>query len=108
MEKRIFYNSIQRNRNNRVLTPEVMKFYIKLLKEIILVFSHRIHTFLSMPSEERYVDLMEWNPAYLKSTFDKHIASFLRITHLTLHRIKIEIIKLSNDISLLNCIAYFI
>lgn len=68
--------------------PKIMDFYLKILKEIILVFSHRIHTFVTMTSKERYYDLIKWNPLYLKKAFDKHIASFLGMKPLTLHRIK--------------------
>jgi len=67
---------------------DLMVFYINLMKEIIVVFSHRIETFVAMTSKERYLDLIQWNPKYLESTYDKHIASFLGITPLTLHRIK--------------------
>lgn len=67
---------------------EIMKFYIEIMKEIIVVFSHRIRTFVTMNSSERYDDLMNWNPLYLKSTFDKHLASFLGMTPLTFHRVK--------------------
>ncbi len=75
--------------------PEIMKMFVNILKEIIQAFSHRIHTFVSMNSEERYLDLVDINPLYLESTFDKHIASFLGIRALTLHRIKkrLKIIK---------------
>lgn len=73
--------------------PEIMNFYLNILKEVILVFSHRIDTFVTMNSKERYLDLIQWNPLYLKSTFDKHIASFLGIKPLTLHRIKKETSK---------------
>lgn len=69
---------------NKVL----MKFYMGILKEAILTLSHRVNTFVSMTSEERYLDLISWNPEYLDSIFDKHVASFLGITPLTLHRIK--------------------
>jgi CRP-like cAMP-binding protein len=68
--------------------PKIMKFYLGILKEIILTFSHRINTFVAMTPKERYLDLINWNPNYLKSTFDKHIASFLGVTPLTIHRIK--------------------
>lgn len=69
---------------NKVL----MKFYLGILKEGILTLSHRVNTFVSMTSEERYLDLINWNPEYLDAIFDKHVASFLGITPLTLHRIK--------------------
>lgn len=68
--------------------PQMMTFYLNIMKEIIVVFSHRINTFVTMNSAERYEDLMKWNPLYLKSTYDKHLASFLGITPLTFHRIK--------------------
>ena len=67
---------------------EMMVFYLNLLKEILLVFSYRIDSFISMTPKERYLDLVKWNPSYLDSTFDKHVASFLGITPLTLYRIK--------------------
>jgi CRP-like cAMP-binding protein len=67
---------------------KLMKFYLGFLKEVILTFSHRINTFVAMTPKERYIDLINWNPKYLKATFDKHIASFLGVTPLTLHRIK--------------------
>lgn len=67
---------------------KIMKFYLSFLKEVILTFSHRINTFVAMTPKERYLDLIKWNPKYLKSTFDKHLASFLGISPLTIHRIK--------------------
>lgn len=70
-----------------------MNFYLDLLKEVIFVFGHRIHTFVAMGSTQRYLDLMRWNPNYLKSTFDKHLASFLGISPLTFLRIKKKTIK---------------
>jgi CRP-like cAMP-binding protein len=73
--------------------PKIMHFYLNILKEVILTFSHRIDSFITMNSKERYLDLIEWNPKYLKSTFDKQIASFLGIRPLTLHRIKKETSK---------------
>lgn len=68
--------------------PGLMLFYLDFLKEIILTLSHRVNTFVSMNSKERYDDLLRWNPKYLETAFDKDIATFLGITPLTLHRIK--------------------
>jgi CRP-like cAMP-binding protein len=67
---------------------KLMYFYLNILKEAILTFSHRLNTFVALTPAERYKDLIEWNPNYLKSTYDKHIASFLGVTPLTIHRIK--------------------
>jgi CRP-like cAMP-binding protein len=66
----------------------LMQFYLGMMKEIIITFSHRINTFVSMTTAERYEDLIKWNPKYLESTFDKHIASFLGVSPLTIHRVK--------------------
>lgn len=73
--------------------PKLMTFYLNILKEVIVVFSHRIFTFVTMNTTERYQDLMKWNPLYLKNTFDKHLASFLGISPLTFLRIKKKSIK---------------
>jgi CRP-like cAMP-binding protein len=68
--------------------PKIMALYLTMLKEIIVVFSHRISSFVTMNATERYEHLMQWNPLYLKSAYDKHLASFLGITPLTFHRVK--------------------
>jgi len=68
--------------------PEIMNFYLNFLKEIILTLSYRLNTFVTMTAEERYLDLINWNPILLEKAFDKHLASFLGITPLTIHRIK--------------------
>jgi CRP-like cAMP-binding protein len=92
-ETHILKYSIEELESLGYKNPEIMNFYLNILKEVILVFSHRIDTFVTMNSKERYIDLIQWNPLYLKSTFDKHIASFLGIKPLTLHRIKKETSK---------------
>lgn len=68
--------------------PRMMLFYLNMMKEIVVVFAHRIQSFVTMNASERYDDLMKWNPLYLKSTYDKHLASFLGVTPLTFHRVK--------------------
>jgi CRP-like cAMP-binding protein len=71
--------------------PKIMKFYLDFLNEIILTLSYRLHTFVTMTPEERYTDLIKWNPILIESAFDKHLASFLGIKPLTIHRIKKKI-----------------
>jgi CRP-like cAMP-binding protein len=66
----------------------LLNLYLKLLKEIIVTLSHRLTTFVTMSSQDRYLDLIRWNPNYLQNTYDKHLASFLGITPLTYHRLK--------------------
>lgn len=67
---------------------KIMLFYLGFLKDTILTLSHRVDTFVALNAKQRYMDLIRWNPNYLKNTFDKHIASFLGVTPLTIHRIK--------------------
>ncbi|MGK0425936.1 MAG: CRP-like cAMP-binding protein [Ulvibacter sp.] len=71
--------------------PEVMRFYLNMLKEIILTFTYRLNTFITMTPKERYIDLLRWNPILIESSYDKHLASFLGIKPLTIHRIKKDI-----------------
>tara|TARA_B100000809_G_scaffold264784_1_gene321594 strand:- start:1120 stop:1713 length:594 start_codon:yes stop_codon:yes gene_type:complete len=73
--------------------PELMKFYLNILKEIILTVTYRLNTFVSMTPKERYLDLLQWNPILIESSYDKHLASFLGIRPLTIHRIKKDISK---------------
>jgi hypothetical protein len=72
---------------------EIMQFYLNFLKEIILTLSYRLNTFVAMTSKERYLDLLRWNPILIESSYDKHLASFLGIKPLTIHRIKKNILK---------------
>lgn len=67
--------------------PELMKFYITILKEMILTFNYRLNTSITMTPKERYIDLLRWNPILIESSYDKHLASFLGIKPLTIHRI---------------------
>ncbi len=73
--------------------PEIMKFYLNILKEMILTFTYRLNTFITMTPKERYIDLLRWNPILIESSYDKHLASFLGIKPLTIYRIKKEITK---------------
>ena len=73
--------------------PEILKFYLNFLKEIILTLTHRLNTFVTMTPKERYIDLLRWNPILIESSYDKHLASFLGIKPLTIHRIKKDILK---------------
>tara|TARA_B100000809_G_scaffold142735_1_gene140229 strand:- start:4056 stop:4649 length:594 start_codon:yes stop_codon:yes gene_type:complete len=73
--------------------PEIMQFYLTILKEIILTFTYRLNSFITMTPKERYLDLLRWNPILIESSYDKHLASFLGIKPLTIHRIKKNISK---------------
>lgn len=66
----------------------ILNLYIGSLKEAILRLTYRVGSLITMNSEERYLDLMEKNPNFLKDAYDKHIANFLGITAVSLSRIK--------------------
>ena len=66
---------------------ELSKLYIQSLKRTIAILTERIDTMINMTHEERYLDLLEKNPLFLKSVFDKQIANYIGITPLSLSRI---------------------
>jgi CRP-like cAMP-binding protein len=63
------------------------KLYVQSLKKTIAILTERIDSMINMTHEERYIDLLEKNPLFLKSVFDKHIANYIGITPVSLSRI---------------------
>lgn len=66
----------------------ILNLYISSLKEAILRLTYRVGSLITMSPEERYIDLLEKNPNFLKDAFDKHIANYLGITAVSFSRIK--------------------
>ena len=66
----------------------IMSIYLESMKEVILRLRYRVDSFVLMNPEERYIDLLNNNPVFLKSSFDKYIANFLGISPISLSRIK--------------------
>jgi CRP-like cAMP-binding protein len=62
--------------------------YIESMKEAILTLTYRLNTLITMTAEERYLDLLNRNPFFLKDAFDKYVANYLGITPVTFSRIK--------------------
>ncbi len=71
----------------------VQKLYTNNLKEAILKLTYRVNSMITMNSEERYLDLREKNPDFLKGAYDKYVANYLGITAVTLSRIKKKLNK---------------
>ncbi len=71
----------------------VQKLYTNNLKEAILKLTYRVNSMITMNSEERYLDLLEKNPDFLKGAYDKYVANYLGITAVTLSRIKKKLNK---------------
>jgi len=66
----------------------ILKLYLNSLKEAILRLTYRVQSMITLSNEDRYLDLLEKNPAFLKDTYDKYVANFLGITPVSLSRIK--------------------
>jgi CRP-like cAMP-binding protein len=66
----------------------IQELYIDSLKEAILTLTYRVNTLITMTAEERYLDLLDRNPIFLKDSFDKYIANYLGITPVSFSRIK--------------------
>ncbi|MFD1316433.1 Crp/Fnr family transcriptional regulator [Namhaeicola litoreus] len=66
---------------------ELGQLYVQSLKRTIAILTERIDSMINMTHEERYIDLLEKNPLFLKSVFDKHIANYIGITPVSLSRI---------------------
>lgn len=66
----------------------ILNLYLGSLKEAILRLTYRVRNLITMNSEERYLDLLEKNPDFLKDAYDKHVANYLGITAVSFSRIK--------------------
>lgn len=74
--------------NLAMTNPIFLHLYLNSLKEAILRLTYRVQTMITMSSEERYLDLLKKNPAFLEKSYDKYVANFLGITPVSLSRIK--------------------
>lgn len=66
----------------------IQALYTSSLKEAILRLSYRVNSMITMTSEQRYLDLLEMNPDFLKDAYDKYVANYLGITAVSFSRIK--------------------
>ena len=65
----------------------LLDLYLSILKEAILKLNYRLNSMILMTPEERYVDLINSDPYFLKSAYSKHVANYLGITPVSLSRI---------------------
>ena len=68
--------------------PRIMQLHLYALKEAIARLFYRIKSLITMTPEERYKDILEFNPNFLKTTNAKYLANYLGITQQSLSRIK--------------------
>lgn len=85
--------------NLALRNKSIQHIYMNGLKEAILRLMYRVRGMVTMSSEERYLDLLRMNPAFLEKSYDKYVASYLGITPVSLSRIKKRVKKseLSKD-----------
>ncbi len=67
--------------------PRIMQLHLNALKEAITRLFYRVESLTTMTPEERYKDILEFNPNFLKTTNDKYLANYLGITPQSLSRI---------------------
>lgn len=67
--------------------PNFMQLYLNILKEAVIRLNYRVESFITMTHEERYIDLLKYNPKFLDRTYSKYVANFLGITNVSLSRI---------------------
>jgi len=61
--------------------------YIDTLKEANLILSYRVQSMITMSPEDRYLDIVKWNPQFFNKSYNKYIADYLGITNVSLSRI---------------------
>jgi len=68
--------------------PSIMQLYLNILKEAVVRLNYRIESMITMSNEDRYLDLIKFNPGFIDITYSKHLANYLGITPESLSRIR--------------------
>ena len=71
----------------------IMNLYLSCLKDAILRLTYRVTGMITLTNEQRYQSLLEFNPHFLKDSYDKYLASYLGITPVSLSRIKKRLLE---------------
>jgi len=67
--------------------PGLMQLHLNALKEAVTRLFYRVESLTTMTPEERYKDILAFNPNFLKTTNYKYLANYLGITPQSLSRI---------------------
>ena len=87
-ESKVLFFSFPEFEDLALNNKNILQIYLNGLKESILRLLYRIRGMVLMSSEERYLDLLKLNPAFLEKSYDKYVANYLGITPVSLSRIK--------------------
>ncbi|MFK5878694.1 MAG: Crp/Fnr family transcriptional regulator [Flavobacteriaceae bacterium] len=71
--------------------PLIMRLLLNIFKEIMTAQNHRIESLISMDATNRYEELIEKKPGFLKEIHSKFLANFIGITPVSLSRIQKKI-----------------
>ncbi|MDP5140179.1 MAG: Crp/Fnr family transcriptional regulator [Spirosomaceae bacterium] len=66
---------------------DLYRIYLHGLKDNITTLINRVKSLTQQQPEQRYKELIEMHPVFFKKAFNKHIASYLGITPVSLSRI---------------------
>jgi len=79
------YNDFESLANSN---PNIMQLYLNILKESVVRLNYRIESMITMNHEERYLDLIKFNPGFIDKAYSKHLANYLGITPESLSRLR--------------------
>ena len=79
------YNDFESSANSN---PNIMQLYLNILKEAVVRLNYRIESMITMSNEERYLDLIKFNPGFINIAYSKHLANYLGITPESLSRLR--------------------
>lgn len=68
-----------------------MEWYIHILKDVANILFYRVEALTTMSAKERYLCLLNMNPAFIDKVYSKHLADYLGITPVSFLRILTEI-----------------
>ncbi|WP_035454822.1 Crp/Fnr family transcriptional regulator [Algoriphagus terrigena] len=69
-------------------SPEIERLFRKVIEQAYVATVHRMETIQFHSAEERYAQLLDEKPDFIKRISLKHIASYLGITQVSLSRIR--------------------
>lgn len=76
--------------------PRLLRFLNRQLKQAVIQSSGKVLSLITLSPQERYLALQSENPSLLKRVQQKHIASYLGVTPVSLSRIKRRISEREN------------
>jgi CRP-like cAMP-binding protein len=96
LETHILIFDFNEFQNLTKIHPNLTQVYIDALQENVQTLILRVESLIDKSPEERYDALLQQNPQFFQTAFNKHIANYLGITPVSLSRIIRRKIKPNN------------